>query len=110
VKIDTLAQSHPGMEPTSRSLVSCAKIHLEIAAAGGLMPERKFDAEGGQGDSVGSTDKRTGQAVTDAKTAKPTSRKPAAGRDVGDALRAVYHDAVDESIPREMLDLLNKLS
>ncbi|MGC6401316.1 NepR family anti-sigma factor [Sphingomonas sp. FW199] len=59
---------------------------------------------------MGSTDKRTGKAVTDAQTTKPGSRKPAAARDVGDALRAVYHDAVDESIPRELLDLLNKLS
>ncbi|MDG5488126.1 NepR family anti-sigma factor [Sphingomonas sp. BGYR3] len=48
--------------------------------------------------------------MTDAQTTKPGSRKPAAARDVGDALRAVYHDAVDESIPRELLDLLNKLS
>ena len=30
-------------------------------------------------------------------------------RDVGDALRAVYHDAVAESVPDEMLELLKKL-
>ncbi|HWK35339.1 NepR family anti-sigma factor [Sphingomonas sp.] len=30
-------------------------------------------------------------------------------RTVGDALRAVYQDAVAESIPDEMLDLLHKL-
>lgn len=30
-------------------------------------------------------------------------------RDVGDALRAVYHDAVSESVPDEMLELLKKL-
>ncbi|URW76897.1 hypothetical protein M9980_06810 [Sphingomonas donggukensis] len=30
-------------------------------------------------------------------------------KNVGDALRAVYHDAVSETIPDEMLDLLNKL-
>ncbi len=28
---------------------------------------------------------------------------------VGDALRAVYQDAVSESVPDEMLDLLKKL-
>lgn len=31
------------------------------------------------------------------------------GRNVGDALRAVYHDAVSENVPDEMLDLLKKL-
>ncbi|MES2338097.1 MAG: NepR family anti-sigma factor [Pseudomonadota bacterium] len=31
------------------------------------------------------------------------------GRNVGDALRAVYHDAVSESVPDEMLELLKKL-
>ena len=30
-------------------------------------------------------------------------------RNVGDALRAVYHDAVAESVPDEMLELLKKL-
>ena len=30
-------------------------------------------------------------------------------RNVGDALRAVYQDAVSESVPDEMLDLLKKL-
>lgn len=30
-------------------------------------------------------------------------------RNVGDALRAVYHDAVSESVPDEMLELLKKL-
>ncbi|TKD51374.1 NepR family anti-sigma factor [Sphingomonas baiyangensis] len=30
-------------------------------------------------------------------------------RNVGDALRAVYREAVDESIPDELLDLLKKL-
>jgi len=30
-------------------------------------------------------------------------------RNVGEALRAVYHDAVSESVPDEMLELLKKL-
>lgn len=30
-------------------------------------------------------------------------------RDVGDALRAVYREAVDEQIPDDLLDLLKKL-
>jgi hypothetical protein len=39
--------------------------------------------------------------------------KPKAGGepdgDVGNALRSVYRDAVEEEIPQEMLDLLGKL-
>ena len=35
----------------------------------------------------------------------PPRRAP----DVGEALRAVYRDAVAEQVPDEMLDLLNKL-
>ena len=42
----------------------------------------------------------------------PTPTKPAPGQgsgNVGDALRQVYKDAIDEEIPDAMLDLLNKL-
>lgn len=35
---------------------------------------------------------------------------PKGGANVGEALRAVYRDAVAETIPDEMLDLLNKLA
>ena len=35
---------------------------------------------------------------------------PQGGANVGEALRAVYRDAVAETIPDEMLDLLNKLA
>ncbi|WP_326524743.1 NepR family anti-sigma factor [Sphingomonas sp.] len=38
-----------------------------------------------------------------------TSKIGAQDRNVGDALRAVYQDAVSESVPDEMLDLLKKL-
>lgn len=59
-----------------------------------------------------STDKKTEDGVPAAKGGKPAAGKPAKGgeRNVGEALRAVYHEAVDENIPKEMLDLLNKLS
>lgn len=30
-------------------------------------------------------------------------------KSVGDALRAVYHEAIDEQVPDSMLDLLSKL-
>lgn len=51
------------------------------------------------------------------KTAKRTTAedqamkrsKPAESTNVGNALRAVYQDAIGESVPDEMLDLLSKL-
>ena len=47
----------------------------------------------------------------DHKAARPprSDKGSVAGANVGDALRAVYREAVAESIPDEMLDLLNKL-
>ena len=30
-------------------------------------------------------------------------------KDMGDALRSIYHDAVEEDVPNELLDLLKKL-
>ena len=50
---------------------------------------------------------------THSKTSKP---KTSGGgqhhpkeKSVGDALRAVYHEAIDEKVPDSMLDLLSKL-
>lgn len=47
----------------------------------------------------------------DDKVPRRSDGKTASGeqRNVGDALRAVYHDAVSESVPDEMLELLKKL-
>lgn len=39
-----------------------------------------------------------------------TDGASAVGANVGEALRAVYRDAVAETVPDEMLDLLNKLA
>lgn len=43
--------------------------------------------------------------ASDASGTTPVRRGP----DVGEALRAVYRNAVAEQVPDEMLDLLNKL-
>ncbi|WP_375402918.1 NepR family anti-sigma factor [uncultured Sphingomonas sp.] len=49
---------------------------------------------------------------------EPPAKKPAAGqrgpadvreREMGEALRSVYDEAVQESVPDELLDLLSKL-
>lgn len=48
--------------------------------------------------------------TADDKTPRRDEKKNGGGeRDVGEALRAVYHDAVSESVPDVMLDLLKKL-
>ena len=41
------------------------------------------------------------------KALKPKGGEP--DGDVGNALRSVYRDAIEEAIPQEMLDLLGKL-
>lgn len=47
----------------------------------------------------------------DEKTPRRGDSKQWSGeaRNVGDALRAVYHDAAAESVPDEMLELIKKL-
>ncbi len=52
--------------------------------------------------------------VSNEKDRKPPKPKKAAERDtaygrVGRALRTVYQETIDESVPDEFLDLLNKL-
>lgn len=59
---------------------------------------------GRKGDEVRST-KDDGKA----QPGKAGNKKGGTDRQVGDALRAVYQNAVSESVPDEMLDLLNKL-
>lgn len=50
----------------------------------------------------------TKSVVSSPKSSKTSLRDPQ-DKSVGDALRAVYHDAVDEKVPDSMLDLLSKL-
>ena len=40
---------------------------------------------------------------------KPTTKVQSKDRDMGSALRSAYQRTVDELVPDEMLDLLNKL-
>lgn len=52
----------------------------------------------------------TGEGAPDSPPASSASQgKGGDGRDVGRALRTVYDHALEESIPKEMLDLLGKL-
>jgi len=91
-----------------------------IARVGDVMILSIPDQTGSKGDVVesgngaenepGRTDEMN---IADSKT-KPATSSKTGPRDpkeksVGDALRAVYHDAVDEQVPDSMLDLLSKL-
>ncbi len=50
-----------------------------------------------------------GSAASDEKRKPAARQRGSNGADVGNALRAVYQDAVGENVPDEMLDLLSKL-
>lgn len=54
---------------------------------------------------------QTNEPANDMIAAKPARRKREAARDasLGTALRSVYSQTVNEDIPAEFLDLLNKL-
>ena len=101
------------MEPTSRSFVSLIGVKLELS---GLSRMRVVETikcsrfEGLLGGMVHFADKDS-ERPTEKPVMKDDRPKRASGKDrnVGDALRAVYREAVDESIPSELLDLLNKL-
>ncbi len=64
-------------------------------------PSSEKPGDGGlQGEVVGS----------DNQPPKPPRTPPApANKNVGDALRAVYREAVEETVPDDLLDLLKKL-
>lgn len=46
---------------------------------------------------------------TDSASSSRTTPGKGGKRDVGNALRTIYQQTVDESVPKEMLDLLGKL-
>ncbi|TVV72639.1 NepR family anti-sigma factor [Sphingomonas solaris] len=58
---------------------------------------------------LGAKDDRKGQADA-AAPRKSAIREDVAGGNVGNALRTVYDQTVNEDIPGEMLDLLGKLA
>lgn len=58
----------------------------------------------GRTDEMNNSDSR----ISDTKSPRTGQSNPKE-KSVGDALRAVYHDAVDEQVPDSMLDLLSKL-
>lgn len=49
------------------------------------------------------------EAKPPAKTSERRIRKRSSGGDVGNALRAAYHDTLKEDIPADLLALLGKL-
>ena len=60
--------------------------------------------------SNGNTVKGSANAVREVtSTKKSGAPRPEKKGDVGNALRSIYQQTVDEAIPSEMLDLLGKL-
>lgn len=53
--------------------------------------------------------RKSGEDEADGSDVRNTRKKKAPADDVGRALRSAYDEAVSESIPPEMLDLLGKL-
>lgn len=66
------------------------------------------DAAVGAGHSAMPDGAATQPSVPSGKSRKTASRRGGDGH-VGNVLRSVYQSAVQEDIPAEMLDLLNKL-
>lgn len=60
----------------------------------------------------GSAGSESGASKADASGSKPDASPPSPLNDsnVGGALRSVYQQTINEDIPAEMLDLLNKLA
>jgi hypothetical protein len=78
----------------------------DYAGSKGDVVQSGNGTDGGPGQTDNMND--TESAVSSLKSSKTGSRN-AQDKSVGDALRAVYHDAVDEKVPDSMLDLLSKL-
>ena len=69
---------------------------------------------GSEGEDVGSGDDEKISPPKRKDSGHPGGSRKSGGksgenRDVGDTLRRVYHEAIEEQIPDEMLDLLSKL-
>lgn len=45
----------------------------------------------------------------DGRGAKRSQAKAAPSRDVGNVLRSVWHDTINETVPDDLMDLLRKL-
>ncbi|USU06422.1 hypothetical protein NF699_07115 [Sphingomonadaceae bacterium OTU29LAMAA1] len=96
------------MEPTNATLVSSAigwANRFEKSGPVCVASIARY-APGHQGDMLelpGDKDKKT-------SSKKSPARVQSKDRDMGAALRSAYQRTIDESVPDEMLDLLNKLA
>ncbi|MBR0551152.1 hypothetical protein J7S20_01380 [Sphingomonadaceae bacterium LXI357] len=68
---------------------------------------RASGTAGSEGDSVRSEHDRKEEVEKGRR--KKADGPDSKNKNVGDALRAVYREAVSEEVPDEMIDLLNKL-
>jgi len=91
-----------------RSSCRCANFRLHRGTT--LLISAKAAIHSGAGGSILRSDQpRTKRSASSAPSAPGRTKGKAAGHDAGNALRSAYQQTVDEAIPTEMLDLLNKL-
>lgn len=62
-----------------------------------------------RGGILAAADKQSKKAQKPGKAQKRSGKAGPADAQLGKVLRSVYQQAVDEAVPQEMLDLLNKL-
>ena len=77
---------------------------VELAIRGGILAA---SGKGMKGKQAGRTGKNL--QSTPGKDKRRSGRAQPADSQVGKALRSVYQQTIDEAVPQEMLDLLNKL-
>ncbi|WP_157219287.1 NepR family anti-sigma factor [Flavisphingomonas formosensis] len=77
-------------------------------AAGTISRVALFDATKGMG-GLALDDRNKKMATSDEGRAKPRSTKSPQQNNLGNALRTVYQEAVNEEVPQDLLDLLGKL-
>lgn len=96
-----------------RSTVSASQDHevvrpREREAVKTISPAAHYEATKGTGGlALDNQDKKAGNSDTPRR--KPRSGKPPQQGTLGNALRSVYQQTVNEEIPPDLLDLLGKL-
>ncbi len=96
------------MEPTNAALVSSPIewVNRSLKAASFLLRSIAWNSPGHQGDKLELPSDKDKQTSSKKSPAKVQSKD----RDMGAALRSAYQRTVDENVPDDLLDLLNKLA
>ena len=80
---------------------------IELAIRGGNLAAAEKQTEGKEAEQIGKDRRPTADGTV--KPRRRSGKTDAGDAQVGKVLRSVYQQTVDEAVPPEMLDLLNKL-